>query len=217
MEHASWGAEYPHAADELRAEGVPFTDFEDEQRLCARVAELLMAGRVVGWFQGRFEWGPRSLGNRSILADARRAGMKDRVNTAVKFREPFRPFAPSVTAGAASAWFGLERAAEHYPARFMLYVVPVRDDKRATIPAVTHVDGTARLQVVHPDVNPRYHRLLESFGSATGVPVLLNTSFNVRGEPIVASPADALRTWRASGLDAVVFENCLAEVKTHLR
>jgi carbamoyltransferase len=214
MKHGSWGAEYSHPADALRAEGVPFTEFNDEQRLCDRVAELLIEGRVVGWFQGRFEWGPRSLGNRSILADPRRADMKDRVNMAVKFREPFRPFAPSVTDQCAGAWFGLERAAEHYPARFMLYVVPVRDEKRTAIPAVTHVDGSARVQVVHPDTNPRYHRLLETFGSATGVPVLLNTSFNVRGEPIVASPVDALRTWRASGLDAVVFENCVAEVKT---
>jgi carbamoyltransferase len=211
MKHASWGAEYPEAADALHAERVPFTEFEDEELLCGRVAELLMKGRVVGWFQGRFEWGPRSLGNRSILADPRRADMKDRVNSAVKFREPFRPFAPSVTAACADAWFGLERAADHYPARFMLYVVPVRDDKRTAIPAVTHVDGSARVQVVHADSNPRYHRLLETFGAATGVPVLLNTSFNVRGEPIVASPADALRTWRSSGLDAVVFENCLVE------
>ncbi|HET8547552.1 MAG TPA: carbamoyltransferase N-terminal domain-containing protein [Bryobacteraceae bacterium] len=211
MDHAGWGAEYPNVRDVLRAEGAAFTKFNDEQQLLDRVVELLVSGRVVGWFQGRFEWGPRSLGNRSILADPRRADMKDRVNSAVKFREPFRPFAPSVTADCAGTWFGLERAAEHYPARFMLYVVPVREDRRAAIPAVTHVDGSARVQVVRRGANPRFHRLLETFGAATGVPVLLNTSFNVRREPIVASPADALRTWRASGLDAVVLENCLVE------
>ena len=206
MEHAFWGADYPQAANVLRTEGVPFSEFDDEKRLLERVVDLLTEGRVVGWFQGRFEWGPRSLGNRSILADPRRADMKARVNSAVKFREPFRPFAPSVTAECADAWFGLDGAAEHYPARFMLYVLPVREERRAAIPAVTHVDGSARVQVVHRDVNPRYHQLIETFAAATGVPVLLNTSFNVRGEPIVASPADALRTWRASGLDAVVFD-----------
>jgi carbamoyltransferase len=211
MEHASWGAEYRDVHEGLREDGVSFREFADEQRLLDRVVAMLSEGRVVGWFQGRFEWGPRSLGNRSILADPRRVEMKDRVNSAVKFREPFRPFAPSVTAECAGAWFGVERAAEQYPARFMLYVVPVREEKRAAIPAVTHVDGSARVQVVHRETNPRYHRLLEMFGSATGVPVLLNTSFNVRGEPIVASPADALRTFRASGLDAVVLENCLVE------
>jgi carbamoyltransferase len=211
MEHASWGAEYPQAANALRAEDVAFTEFDYEERLLGRVVDLLTEGRVVGWFQGRFEWGPRSLGNRSILADARRADMKERVNSAVKFREPFRPFAPSVTAECADAWFGLKRLPEHYPARFMLYVVPVREERRGAIPAVTHVDGSARVQVVHRSANARYHQLLKTFAASTGVPVLLNTSFNVRGEPIVASPADALRTWRASGLDAVVFENCIVD------
>jgi carbamoyltransferase len=211
MEHASWGGDYPQTPSVLRAEGVPFVELDNEQRLLERVVDLLTQGRVLGWFQGRFEWGPRSLGNRSILADPRRADMKERVNSAVKFREPFRPFAPSVTEDCAGAWFGLERAAEHYPARFMLYVVPVREERRAAIPAVTHVDGSARVQVVHRDANPRYHQLLETFAAATGAPVLLNTSFNVRGEPIVASPADAMRTWRASSLDAVVFDNCIVE------
>ena len=211
MDHVSWGADYPQVANVLRAEGVRFVEFDDEQRLLDHVVHLLTKGRVIGWFQGRFEWGPRSLGNRSILADPRRADMKERVNSAVKFREPFRPFAPSVTAECAGAWFGLERAAEHYPARFMLYVLPVREDRRAAIPGVTHVHGSARVQVVHREANARYHRLLQTFAAATGVPVLLNTSFNVRGEPIVASPADVLRTWRASGLDAVVFDNCIVE------
>jgi carbamoyltransferase len=211
MDHVSWGADYPHVANVLRAEGVRFVEFDNEQRLIDHVVHRLTEGRVIGWFQGRFEWGPRSLGNRSILADPRRADMKERVNSAVKFREPFRPFAPSVTAERAGAWFGLERAAEHYPARFMLYVLPVREDRREAIPAVTHVDGSARVQVVHREANARYHRLLEIFAEATCVPVLMNTSFNIRGEPIVASPADALRTWRSSGLDAVVFDNCIVE------
>lgn len=182
-----------------------------EERLVEEVAQLLAAGKVAGWFQGRFEWGPRSLGQRSILADPRQPGMQARVNAAIKFREPFRPFAPAVPVAHAGRYFDLPAAAEQDPARFMLYVVPVREEYRAALPAVTHVDGTARPQVVHPETSPLFHRLLERFGALTGVPVLLNTSFNVRGEPIVASPQDALRTFHASGLDALAIEDCLIQ------
>jgi predicted NodU family carbamoyl transferase len=158
----------------------------------------------VGWLAGRFEWGPRALGQRSILADPRQAGVKDRVNALVKYREPFRPFAPAVTAEAAETWFDLPGAALEWPARFMLYVAPVAQARRGSIPGVTHVDGSARVQVVHPETSPRFHRLIESFGRLTGAPVLLNTSFNVKGEPIVNTPAEALDTWRRTGMDVLV-------------
>jgi carbamoyltransferase len=137
--------------------------------------------------------------------------MKDIVNTKIKFREPFRPFAPSVLAERAGEYFDLGDTGGHYPARFMLYVADVRGDKRDVIPAVTHVDGTGRLQTVRPDVNGRYYRLIHAFGQATGVPVLLNTSFNLKGEPIVNRPEEALRTFSLSGMDALVLGDCVVE------
>ncbi|MFB3828496.1 MAG: carbamoyltransferase [Bryobacteraceae bacterium] len=201
MEHAAWGEE--HSADAVRnaldAAGLAYAPCDDHA-----VAEALAGGAIVGWMDGRFEWGPRALGRRSILADPRNAGMKERINAAVKYREPFRPFAPAAPAAAAESWFDLPGAARHWPARFMLYVAPVAEARRGAIPAVTHVDGTARLQVVHPETNPRFHALIENFGRLTGTPVLLNTSFNVRGEPIVNTPAEAVDTWRRTGMDLLV-------------
>ncbi|HWQ54832.1 MAG TPA: carbamoyltransferase N-terminal domain-containing protein [Bryobacteraceae bacterium] len=201
MEHAAWGQE--HSPDAVRkvldSAGVPYGPCDDDA-----VAEALAGGGIVGWVDGRFEWGPRALGHRSILADPRQAGMKDRINAAVKYREPFRPFAPAVIPEAAESWFDLPGAARQWPARFMLYVAPVAEARRGEIPAVTHVDGTARVQVVHPATHPRFHRLIESFGRITGTPVLLNTSFNVKGEPIVNTPAEALETWRRTGIDLLV-------------
>jgi carbamoyltransferase len=143
MEHAAWGeAHGPDVTERfLRERGIPFERFDAEDRLLARVVDRLEAGHVVGWSQGRFEWGPRALGQRSILADPRRADMKDIVNTKIKFREPFRPFAPSVLAERAADYFALPAAARHYPARFMLYVVDVKPEHRATLPAIAHVDG----------------------------------------------------------------------------
>jgi carbamoyltransferase len=206
MEHAAWGEEHGEAAvaDFLRAGSIPHERFDDEDRLLARVVDGLQAGKVVGWSQGRFEWGPRALGHRSILADPRQADMKDVVNTKIKFREPFRPFAPSALVERAEEYFALPQAARHYPARFMLYVVDVREDKRALVPAITHVDGTGRLQTVRRDTNPRYHRLISTFAEATGVPLVLNTSFNLRGEPIVNTPAEAFNTFAQSGMDLLV-------------
>jgi carbamoyltransferase len=213
MEHASWGQEYSRSEviASLEADGVAYRAFDDEDRLLDHVAARLGEGQVVGWFQGRFEWGPRALGHRSILADPRRAGMKDLVNVKIKYREPFRPFAPSVPVDRTEEFFALPEAARHYPARFMLYVVDVHDAKRDVIPAVTHVDGTARLQTVREDTAPRYHRLIERFGKATGVPVLLNTSFNLKGEPIVNTPAEALSTFARSGMDVLVLGDCVVE------
>lgn len=210
MSHAAWGAQASasEAIEYLRREQVRHERFDDPDRLVDRVVGLLTQGRVVGWVQGRFEWGPRALGHRSILADPRDPAMKDRVNRAIKFREPFRPFAPSILASEAARYVELPEGARG-PARFMQVAPPVRPDRRAEIPAVTHVDGTARLQLVEESVNPRYAALLTRFQQATGVPVLLNTSFNLRGDPIVNTPAEAYATFRRSGLDAVVLEDCL--------
>jgi carbamoyltransferase len=189
-----------------------------------RVAALIDDGAVVGWVQGRMEFGPRALGHRSILADPRRAANQPRVNAKIKFREGFRPFAPAVLAEHAAAWFSLDR-----PSPYMLLVVPVADAQRkpvapedagkqgldllwvdrSTIPAVTHVDFSARVQTVHRDTSPRFAALLDAFHARTGCPVLLNTSFNLRGEPIVATPYHAARTFLASGMDALVLGDTL--------
>ena len=213
MEHAFWGEE--HSAGEieqfLHESGVHYERFEDDKKLLERVVDLLAAGKVLGWCQGRFEWGPRALGNRSILADPRRPDMKDIVNTKIKFREPYRPFAPSVLVERATEFFDLREPARHYPARFMLYVVDVKEGKRGVLPAVTHVDGTGRLQTVDRATSPRYYQLIQCFGEATGVPVILNTSFNLKGEPIVNTPREAFRTYSISEMDALVLDRCLIQ------
>jgi carbamoyltransferase len=165
----------------------------------------------VGWYQGRFEWGPRALGNRSILADPRNPAMKDIVNAKIKFREPYRPFAPSAAAECAAKYFEMEDAARQYPARYMLYVMPVKPEHHATLPAITHVDGTARVQTVFKEHSPLYYGLIERFGQATGVPIVLNTSFNLRGEPIVTTPANAFSTFSRSEMDCLVLGDFLIE------
>ncbi len=214
MRHAYWGES--HGPDAIRAavraNGTSVAksiEFDDEDALLDRVVALLTDGRVIGWAQGAFEWGPRALGHRSILADPRLTTMKDVVNTKIKFREPYRPFAPSVLQECAPAYFALDEPQRQLPAHFMLLVVPVRDQARDRIPAVTHVDRTARVQVVTRESDARYYRLIERFGQATGVPVLLNTSFNLRGEPIVNTPAEALSTWSRSGMDALVLDRTI--------
>jgi carbamoyltransferase len=213
MRHAYWGQEHsPGDVDAfLRAQNIRHERMEDDDRLLGRVVDHLQAGKVIGWFQGRFELGPRALGNRSILADPRNPAMKDIVNTKIKFREPFRPFAPSVLVERVGEFFDLPNAERHFPARYMLYVVPVKDGQRERIPAVTHVDGTARLQTVDADTAPRYRRLIAEFGRATGVPIVLNTSFNLRGEPIVNTPAEAFSTFSRSGMDVLVLGQHIIE------
>ena len=191
----------------LDAENIAYQRLDDSA-LLDRTVDALTAGQVVGWHQGRFEWGPRALGHRSILADPRRANMKDIVNTKIKFREPYRPFAPSVLAGRTGEYFaapGVERqlsraihAAGHPGAGGQTR----GDSGRDTL------DGTGRLQVVVRDGNERYYDLIDRFGQATGVPVVLNTSFNLRGEPIVNTPEEAYSTFTRSGLDALVLGNC---------
>jgi len=211
MQHAYWGRSNSDAeiGDFLKQTGVAFRYFEDDNELLDHVVERLIQGKVVGWSQGRFEWGPRALGSRSILADPRNPEMKNIVNAKIKFREPYRPFAPSVLAECAEKYFDLSQAQCHHPARYMLYVVPVREKLRDSLPAITHVDGTGRLQTVFRDQSPRYYRLIERFGQATGVPVLLNTSFNLKGEPIVNTPADGFHTFSRSEMDNLVLENFL--------
>jgi carbamoyltransferase len=169
-------------------------------------ADLLAAGKILGWFQGRMEFGPRALGARSILADPRDPEMNLKVNNAVKFREWWRPFAPSLIAEVANQY--LENATD---SPFMILTAPVKPEKRGIIPAVTHVDGSARPQTVEQDVSPLYWRLIKEFGCRTGVPVVMNTSFNLRGEPIVCTPTDAIRTFFSSGLDALIIGNYLVE------
>jgi len=212
LEHAYWGAEY--SEDEVRSalneRGVRYERIEDDERITDLVVDALVRGKVVGWFQGRFEWGPRALGNRSILADPRRVEMRDIVNLKIKFREPFRPFAPVVLEERTGEYFDLCEPARHYPARYMLLVAPIPEDKQAIIPAVTHVNGTGRLQTIRREWNPQYYRVVEKFGEATGVPVLLNTSFNLRGEPIVNTPQNALNTFSSSGIDMLVLDHFIA-------
>ncbi len=213
MDHAYWGKEYQpsEVKDFLDTNRISYQHIEDDDRLMDVVVDRLQQGKVIGWFQGRFEWGPRALGARSILADPRNAGMKDIVNTKIKFREPYRPFAPSVLAECAETYFELPNAMQHYPARYMLYVVPVRPSRQNSLPAITHVDGTGRLQTVFRDASPRYYQLIERFGQATGMPALLNTSFNLKGEPIVNTPANAFNTFSKSEMDALVLGNFIVE------
>lgn len=204
LKHPFWGKEYSKAQIEsvLKNKGFPYLYIDRQEELLDTVVEALTSGKVVGWFQGRFEWGPRALGNRSILADPRNEKMKDTVNIKIKFREPFRPFAPSVLSGKSEEFFEMGKAANSYPLRFMLYTLPVK--KKHLIPAVTHVDGSSRVQVVDKEINPLYYRLIERFYQATGIPVLLNTSFNLKGEPIVNSPEDAFKTFSGSQMDMLV-------------
>ncbi|HEX9665663.1 MAG TPA: carbamoyltransferase [Thermodesulfobacteriota bacterium] len=213
MEHAYWGEKHGNGEIDsfLKENAIPYERIENEDRLIERVVDKLGAGKVIGWYQGRFEWGPRALGNRSILADPRRTDMKDIVNTKIKFREPFRPFAPSVLVEETENYFSLPEAAHHYPARFMLYVVDVNEDKHDVIPAITHVDGTGRLQTVQKEINPRYYKLIDTFGQATGVPVVLNTSFNLKGEPIVNTPQEAFNSFERSGMDVLVLGDYVVE------
>jgi carbamoyltransferase len=196
--HAYLGPSFDAAAIEAALLERPEITFSRSARVADDVAERLATGAVVGWFQGRMELGPRALGNRSILADPRDIATRDRVNR-LKGREMWRPLAPSVLAERAGSFFDLDGDSP-----FMLLAARVRDSARARIPAVVHVDGTARPQTVRRSANPRFYDLLRAFEHRTGLPVLLNTSFNAAGEPIVCSPGDAIRSFLAMGLDALV-------------
>lgn len=203
------GSEYSDAEIEgfLKKHDISYTKIGRDEEFYDFVAKKLVEGAVCGWMRGRFEWGPRALGARSIIADPRKAEMKDKLNATIKFREPFRPFAPSVTVEAASEFFDIPDAARHHPARFMLYVAPVRPEKRSVLPGITHEDGSGRLQTVFPDVSPAYHAMIKRFGELTGVPVVMNTSFNLKGEPIVEDPSHAFNTFSLSGMDYLFMNN----------
>lgn len=188
----------------LEGSGLKYTRCGD---IAPRVAAHIADGRVIGWFQGKMEFGPRALGNRSILADPRRAEMRDYINSVVKHRELFRPFAPSVLEEDAGDFFDLNG----FPSPFMLLAVDVRPDRAAQVPAITHVDGTARVQTVDRESNPKYRRLIEEFKRLTGIPMLLNTSFNLRGEPVVSSPSDAIKSFLATKIDVLAIEDYIVE------
>src|SRR5256885_4098824 len=205
MRHGYWGPSFDDGAIEsaLNTYKIKHTKVSDP---AASAAQLLSKGKILGWFQGRMEFGPRALGARSILADPRDPEMNAKVNNAVKFREWWRPFAPSFKKEAAGEY--LESATD---SPFMIVTAQVRPEKRSVIPAVTHVDGSARPQTVEKEINPLYWRLIDEFGKRTGVPVVMNTSFNLRGEAIVHTPTDAVRTFFSSGMDALVIGSFLVE------
>jgi carbamoyltransferase len=192
------GALLESRRDELEAAGCAVEAVDDEGSLCRRAAAAIAAGSVVGWFQGRMEWGPRALGNRSILCDPRRADMQEILNRKIKRRESFRPFAPSILRERVGEWFETD-----YDVPFMLQVYQIREERRARIPAVTHVNGSGRLQTVTASQNPRYHRLIAAFEAATGVPLVLNTSFN-ENEPVVCRPEEALECFLRTRMDLLV-------------
>ena len=212
MNHAFWGPSFSDAelsallserARHIDAEGCHIQMLPDEKELVHTTARAIADGLVVGWFQGRMEWGPRALGNRSILGDPRRADMKDILNRKIKRRESFRPFAPSILRETVADWFVRD---DDVP--FMLQVIPIRPERRAQIPAVTHADGTGRLQTVDRASNPRYYALIEAFFGLTGVPMVLNTSFN-ENEPVVCRPEEALDCFLRTKMDVLVLGNQL--------
>jgi carbamoyltransferase len=219
MQHAAWGQSYTDGqiADALRAENISFESFHNPNDLYDQVSDHLLNGHVIGWHQGRFEWGPRALGHRSILADPRNPKMKDIVNIKIKFREPYRPFAPSVLAEDTNTYFELPDWKTQMTARFMLLVTPVRQDQRDKLPAITHADGSGRLQTVFQETNPRYYDLIARWKQASGVPVLMNTSFNLKGEPIVNTPIEAYKTFCASGMDALILGNHMVTRKSNVK
>lgn len=205
LTHVYYGKTYTDVDIEyaVRLTGFQATRLDDPGE---RAAKMLADGCIIGWFQGRAEFGPRALGHRSILADARLASMKDEINARVKFREEFRPFAPSVLEERCGEVFVMKK-----PSPYMTVAFPVQEEWKAKIPAVTHINGTARVQTVSKDASPEYHNLISHFEKLTGVPLVLNTSFNVKGQPIVETPLDALSTFAATGMDAVFIGNYMVE------
>jgi carbamoyltransferase len=190
---------------ELKSKDVSFTKV-DEQTLCRKTADLIHRNQIVGWFQGRMEFGPRALGNRSILANATNPSMKDILNSRVKFREDFRPFAPAVLQEKANEYFNFP-----FESPYMLFIAPVKTGKESLIPSVTHTDGTARMQTVSHDDNPRFHRVISEFESLSGIPIVINTSFNIRGEPIVCTPKDAINCFLKTDIDYLIINNFIVE------
>jgi carbamoyltransferase len=217
MEHAYVGPRYSNEyvgsllkqkKSEIAAKGCSITEYRDDDSLYSHTAKQIANGKVVGWFQERMEWGPRALGNRSILGDPRRSDMKDILNRKIKRRESFRPFAPSIIRESVADWFETD-----YDVPFMLQVFQIRPEKQDLIPAVTHVNGSGRLQTVTRSQNPRYYRLIKAFESISGIPMVLNTSFN-ENEPVVCRPEEALDCFLRTHMDLVVIGNWVVESKT---
>ena len=217
MLHAYWGPEFSDAEvaalleerkTDLTIQRCAIARIDDEAELCRLTAQAISEGKVIGWFQGRMEWGPRALGNRSILGDPRRADMKDILNVKIKRRESFRPFAPSILREHVKDWFETD-----YDVPFMLQVFQILEARRSEIPAVTHVNGSGRLQTVTEAQNARYYRLIKTFGEMTGVPILLNTSFN-ENEPVVCRPEEALDCFLRTKMDVLVLGDFLVERHT---
>ena len=214
MDHAFWGPEASNdeietllqqRADDITTQACTVKKFSDESQLCEKVAANVAAGQVIGWFQGRMEWGPRALGNRSIVCDPRRADMKDILNLKIKRRESFRPFAPSILRESVKDWFELDGEVP-----FMMQVYQIRENQRSKIPAVCHVDGSGRLQTVYEKTNPRYYHLIQAFNALTGVPMVLNTSFN-ENEPVVCTPQEALDCFLRTKMDCLVLGDWVVE------
>ncbi len=206
QDHAYWGCESSddECALAIQKVSLPF-DRLDEAALVDATTDLMLDGKVVGWFQGRMEFGARALGNRSLIADPRRADMRDIINLRIKFREKFRPFAPSILEEHVGEWFEINE-----PTPYMEKVFPIRKEKHALIPAVTHVDGSGRLQTVSKRTNPLYHALITRFFEKTGVPIVLNTSLN-ENEPVVRTPAEAISCFLRTDMDVLVLGNCLID------
>jgi carbamoyltransferase len=211
-----WGPQYSTREIQQALQHHPECEtsrYDSWEALASDITQRLVHGQVVALYQGRMEFGPRALGNRSIVADPRDPGMRDRINRLVKKRESFRPFAPAVIAEGASQFFDIPVGDEASYAH-MLFTTPVRRAYRTQLPAITHVDGSARVQTVSREDNPRFWTVLHEFGNVTGIPVLLNTSLNVRGQPIVCTPAEAIETFLCAQLDALIMENFLV-VRKH--
>lgn len=194
----------------LEKKKIPFKKLS-ESHVVQFLADKISDGKVIGFFHGRAEWGPRALGSRSIIADPRHEEMKEVVNTKIKFREPYRPFAPVVLAEKASDYFDVGKLDHKYLTNFMLAVFPVKKHMRKIVPAITHVDGSARPQIITKEQNSRYYNIVKAFGRKTGVYVLMNTSFNLKGEPIVNTPENAFNTFKASGLDYLALERYIVD------
>jgi carbamoyltransferase len=204
QDHAYWGPSFTTAQCKAAAAKYPVTVEElPDSELFDRVVDAMCDGKVIGWFQGRMEFGARALGCRSLIADPRRTDMRDIINLKIKFREKFRPFAPSILAETVSDWFEINE-----PSPYMEKVLPIRKEKHSVIPAVTHVDGTGRLQSVNRETNPRYYELIQRFYKKTGVPIILNTSLN-ENEPIVHTPEQAIECYLRTKMDFLVLENLM--------
>ncbi len=208
MDNTFWGPEYSdkQVAAAFKQHHLPYKLVQNIEQ---KTAELISRGFIVSWIQGKMEWGPRALGNRSLLADPRNPDMKELLNSRIKRREPFRPFAPSVLAEDIHEWFNIPKSCKSVSTEFMEFSFPTKKAKRQFIHAVIHVDGSSRIQVVKEKLNSKYHKLISEFKKITGVPMILNTSFN-DNEPIVCKPQDAIKTFKRTKMDYLVINNFLA-------